>query len=60
MTEKGARVLDEADARLAALDAAFGEGVPDLTLALQGLHDEPFGASGGGHGGRAMRKFQLN
>lgn len=46
VTEKGARVLDEADARLAALDAAFGEGVPDLTLALQGLHEEPFGASG--------------
>jgi DNA-binding MarR family transcriptional regulator len=43
-TAKGEAALAEADARLASLDAAFGEGAPRLTLALEGLHEEPFGA----------------
>lgn len=43
-TEKGEAALAEADARLAQLDATFGSGAPRLTEALQGLHEEPFGA----------------
>ncbi len=43
VTTKGATTLAEADARLAELDAIFGSGVPDLTSALQGLHERPFG-----------------
>ncbi|MFH8249589.1 MarR family winged helix-turn-helix transcriptional regulator [Microbacterium sp. B2969] len=43
-TDKGEAALAEADARLASLDGAFGEGAPRLTEALQGLHEEPFGA----------------
>lgn len=43
-TDKGEAALAEADARLARLDGAFGQGAPRLTEALQGLHEEPFGA----------------
>lgn len=43
-TRKGEDALTEADARLAVLDAGFGEGAPRLTQALEGLHEEPFGA----------------
>lgn len=44
VTDKGERVLAEAVKRLAALDAAFAAGAPDLTRALDGLHEQPFGA----------------
>ncbi|WP_159501676.1 MarR family winged helix-turn-helix transcriptional regulator [Microbacterium sp. 18062] len=43
VTTKGAATLAEADARLAELDRVFGSGVPELTRALQGLHEAPFG-----------------
>ncbi|MDQ1206332.1 MarR family winged helix-turn-helix transcriptional regulator [Microbacterium sp. SORGH_AS_0862] len=43
VTTKGAAALAEADARLAALDEVFGAGVPALSSALQGLHEQPFG-----------------
>jgi DNA-binding MarR family transcriptional regulator len=43
VTVKGARALAEADATLAGLDATFAGGVPALTRALEGLHEEPFG-----------------
>lgn len=43
-TDKGERVLAEAEKRLTALDAAFAQGAPALTQALQGLHEQPFGA----------------
>jgi len=43
VTRKGASALAEADARLAELDRIFGSGVPDLTRALRGLHERPFG-----------------
>ncbi len=43
VTEKGASALAEADARLARLDAAFAAADHDLTGALEGLHEEPFG-----------------
>jgi len=43
VTERGAAALTEADARLANLDAAFAAGDPALTVALEGLHEEPFG-----------------
>jgi len=43
VTDKGERVLAEAEKRLAALDAAFSSGAPDLTSALAGLHEQPFG-----------------
>jgi DNA-binding MarR family transcriptional regulator len=42
VTADGTRCLRDADARLAALDAAFGGGVPALAAALQGLHEKPF------------------
>jgi DNA-binding MarR family transcriptional regulator len=45
VTESGARALDRADERLAALDAAFATGAPGLTEALRGLHEEPFEAN---------------
>lgn len=41
VTDKGSRALAEADARLAALDAAFATGAPEFTRALEGLHEEP-------------------
>lgn len=44
VTEKGVQALVAADARLAELDADFATGAPVLTAALQGLHEEPFGA----------------
>lgn len=44
VTDKGERVLAEAVKRLAALDAAFAAGAPELTRALEGLHEQPFGA----------------
>lgn len=47
VTEKGAKALVEADARLAGLDAAFAGGAPALTSALEGLHEEPFGEGRG-------------
>ncbi len=43
VTEKGARTLDEADAQLARLDHVFAEGLPELSEALRGLHEEPYG-----------------
>ncbi|MFT4307712.1 MAG: helix-turn-helix domain-containing protein [Microbacterium sp.] len=43
VTAKGARALDEADAQLARLDRIFATGVPRLSAALEGLHEEPFG-----------------
>lgn len=43
VTKKGGAALAVADSRLAELDRIFAEGVPDLTSALQGLHEEPFG-----------------
>lgn len=45
VTVKGAGALAAADAELAELDRVFGAGVPELTAALQGLHEEPFGAT---------------
>lgn len=45
VTAKGAEALREADARLAALDATFREGIPTLSTALQGMHENPYGAS---------------
>jgi DNA-binding MarR family transcriptional regulator len=44
VTVKGEAALSEADARLARLDSAFAQRAPDLSDALQGLHEEPFGA----------------
>lgn len=44
VTAAGDAALIEAEARLAALDATFSGGVPDLTTALRGLHEQPFGA----------------
>ena len=43
VTEKGARTLDEADTQLARLDGIFSAGIPQLSTALRGLHEEPFG-----------------
>ncbi|MFT4210992.1 MAG: helix-turn-helix domain-containing protein [Microbacterium sp.] len=43
VTARGARALDEADAQLARLDRIFAEGIPKLSAALEGLHEEPFG-----------------
>lgn len=43
VTAKGARTLDEADAQLARLDGIFTDGIPQLSQALRGLHEEPFG-----------------
>lgn len=43
-TAKGEAALTEADARLARLDADFADGAPRLSDALEGLHEEPFGA----------------
>jgi len=43
VTPKGMAALAEADARLGRLDAAFAAGGPQLTAALKGLHEEPFG-----------------
>lgn len=43
VTQRGADTLAEADARLAELDRVFSAGVPALTAALQGLHEQPFG-----------------
>ncbi|MEQ6897433.1 helix-turn-helix domain-containing protein [Microbacterium sp. KR10-403] len=43
VTEKGMAALAEADARLGRLDAAFAAGGAQLTAALKGLHEEPFG-----------------
>lgn len=45
VTPKGADALGEADARLTALDASFREGLPALTGALQGMHENPYGAA---------------
>ncbi|WEG09969.1 helix-turn-helix domain-containing protein [Microbacterium horticulturae] len=43
VTEKGMAALAEADARLGRLDAAFAASGAQLTAALKGLHEEPFG-----------------
>jgi DNA-binding MarR family transcriptional regulator len=43
VTPKGSQALADADARLAELDRVFGGGVPELTAALRGLHEAPFG-----------------
>lgn len=43
VTAQGAATLAEADARLAALDIVFANGVPELSQALRGLHEQPFG-----------------
>ena len=43
VTKKGAAALAEADRRLAELDATFAAGVPALSRALRGLHEQPFG-----------------
>ncbi|MCC4906703.1 MarR family winged helix-turn-helix transcriptional regulator [Microbacterium sp. cx-59] len=43
VTEKGTGALAAADEQLAALDRVFGGGVPELTTALRGLHEAPFG-----------------
>lgn len=43
VTPKGQSALDGADALLAELDRTFAEGIPNLTSALEGLHEEPFG-----------------
>lgn len=43
VTAKGEAALDAADAGLARLDATFAGGGPELTRALEGLHEEPFG-----------------
>ncbi|WP_375383711.1 MarR family winged helix-turn-helix transcriptional regulator [uncultured Microbacterium sp.] len=45
VTEKGAAALAEADARLAGLDAALIAADPELTGALEGLHEEPMRGS---------------
>ena len=42
-TQLGHAALAEAHARLARLDAEFRGGSPQLTVALEGPHDEPFG-----------------
>lgn len=42
VTESGRQVLAVADAQLAELDRIFGAGAPELTQALEGLHEEPF------------------
>lgn len=44
VTAQGASALAEAQRRLEALDAMFASGVPALSNALRGLHEEPFGA----------------
>ncbi len=44
VTAKGEEALAEAQRRLDELDETFAAGVPDLTAALEGLHEEPFGA----------------
>lgn len=44
VTMKGETALAEAQRRLDELDLTFSAGVPDLSKALQGLHEEPFGA----------------
>ncbi|MFT4230461.1 MAG: MarR family transcriptional regulator [Microbacterium sp.] len=44
VTDAGAHALGEADALLARLDAEFAQGSAVLTAALEGLHEEPFGA----------------
>ncbi|QAY58627.1 MarR family transcriptional regulator [Microbacterium protaetiae] len=43
VTDKGMAALKEADARLAHLDAVFASSGAQLTAALKGLHEEPFG-----------------
>lgn len=43
VTERGVAALREADARLARMDAAFAKAAPELTHALHGLHEQPFG-----------------
>lgn len=43
VTAKGEQALAEAQRRLDELDATFASGVPHLSSALQGLHEEPFG-----------------
>lgn len=43
ITAKGAAALVAADKSLADLDATFATGGPQLTRALEGLHEEPFG-----------------
>jgi DNA-binding MarR family transcriptional regulator len=44
VTAKGEAALAEADARLANLDSTFAQGASRLSDALEGLHEEPFGA----------------
>jgi DNA-binding MarR family transcriptional regulator len=47
VTARGSDVLESAQQRLAALDGALGEGAPALATALEGLHEQPFGAEAG-------------
>jgi len=42
-TDKGERVMAEAESRLAALDETFSSGAPALTDALRGMHEQPPG-----------------
>ena len=42
VTALGERVLGEAEGHLAGLDAELRQGVPELTAALEGLHEQPF------------------
>jgi DNA-binding MarR family transcriptional regulator len=43
VTDRGSRALDEADAQLAQLDAVLSQRIPELSAALRGLHEDPFG-----------------
>jgi DNA-binding MarR family transcriptional regulator len=43
MTDKGAKALEDADARLADLDAGLSAQAPAFAAALRGMHEEPVG-----------------
>jgi DNA-binding MarR family transcriptional regulator len=47
VTARGSDVLEAAQQRLAALDAALTRDAPTLATALEGLHEQPYGAAGG-------------
>jgi DNA-binding MarR family transcriptional regulator len=47
VTARGSDVLKAAQQRLAALDAALTRDAPGLAGALEGLHEQPYGAAGG-------------
>jgi DNA-binding MarR family transcriptional regulator len=46
VTDAGVRVLGDADRMLARLDAEFTAGTPQLAVALEGLHEDPFTGDG--------------